>query len=147
MTFSPVCINRDFCKSRWTYRVGPFSRNNLSIYKLKQWKHKSQSTENNPAWSLIWCSRKRKWNCRAPAIWPFVSPPSETPETDYIVWENHVYPSVIPLLLMWLMYVEEEDWWRRFCDFPVVKIECLALAALALDSFLTPAPTAKSLHF
>lgn len=56
---------------------------------------------------------------------------------------NHVSPSVIPLLLMWLMDCEGEDRWRRLCDFPAVKMKRFAWAALALDSFFTPARTAN----
>lgn len=60
---------------------------------------------------------------------------------------NHVYPAVIPLLLMWLMYWEGEDRRRRLCDFPAVRMECFALAVLALDSFFTPARIANLSSF
>lgn len=60
---------------------------------------------------------------------------------------NHVYPSAILLLLMWWIFFKKEECWRTLCDFAAVKIKCLALAVLALDSFFTPVCTANLSSF
>lgn len=138
-----MCINLDFCKSQPTYRGGPLFINEnsdsinpkaLRIILHKAWFDVQENGNETMALQPFDLLCPRKWNSK---------------NRFHCMKEshNHVYPVVIPLLLMWLMYWEGEDRRRRLCDFPAVRMECLALAVLALDSFFTPARTANLSSF